>query len=257
MKELQRILPEFPRTPHLPFEPNLGAGDIVASDDEARSIFAWERKADGVKGVYGARTSIEEKIDGASCGMTLFEGHPVIRNRDHILRKGYIKDTSAKKQFVPAWGWFYDHMDSFESLLAHGEYSVYGEWMVAAHGIHYTRLPSLFIAYDIYDYGLNLFLPTNTARQILSECGFTTPVQFFDGELRDHYDSLAELTQKPAAWADDKVEGIYLKVYTDKEIVHRFKMVRADFKRGQYWDKKTITKNKVIRCQEGHQSSTS
>lgn len=133
----KRVLPAFPRTPHLPYKPNAGDGDIVATSAELLAIedLLW---------------TVEEKIDGASVGMALWEDEPLIRNRDHILRKGYVKETAAKKQFASIWGWFYNHKKAFEHINKLGPYSVYGEWCVAQHGIAYTKLPDWFIAYDLY-----------------------------------------------------------------------------------------------------------
>ena len=86
------LLPEFPRTLHLPYKPNTQHGDLVAHD--ADILFGDE-----------GNVWVEEKIDGASAGIAFIDGHPVIRNRSHILNKGFLKDTPAKKQFRPIWNW--------------------------------------------------------------------------------------------------------------------------------------------------------
>lgn len=71
------MIPEFPKTRHL----HQVDDSILLSDN----LF------------------IEEKVDGANCGMALIDGHPVIRNRTHVLNKGYVKkNTPAKIQFRPA-----------------------------------------------------------------------------------------------------------------------------------------------------------
>ncbi len=224
------LLPAFPQTPHLPHKPNTDRADKVATDAEAVVIF-------------NLPINVEEKIDGASCGMTIHEGEPIIRNRDHILRKGYVKDTAAKKQFASVWNWWYDHKETFEHLAGVGPYSVYGEWCVAQHGIHYTRLPDWFIAYDIYDYDRHLWLPPLRARTLLEAAGFVVPTLRFWGNFEGEYVNLEDWANLPSAWADGKAEGIYVKIADDKQITHRFKMVREDFVRGAHWNPEKYEKN--------------
>lgn len=232
----KRLLPAFPRTPHLPYKPNLEEDDLVAEESEVGSVFTLP-------------VSIEEKIDGASVGMTLMEGNPIIRNRDHILRKGYVKETAAKKQFASIFNWFYENKEKFEHIAGLGPLSVYGEWCVAQHGIRYDILPDWFIAYDVYNYEHDKFVKPPLARQWLEEAGFSLPRLIFQGEFKDGYDELS-------AWANEKsffcatevkAEGIYLKNYDSEWITHRFKMVRPGFARGQWWNPKAVTKNKLAK----------
>lgn len=224
----KRILPSFPRTLHLPYKPNASKDDVIAEEAEAAVVFEEE-------------VHIEEKIDGASVGLTIWEDHPLIRNRDHILRKGYMKDTPAKKQFTSLWNWWYDHRERFEKLEG---FSVYGEWMKAQHGIFYNRLPDWFIAYDLFDHKSGYFLAPRTARRLLQNVGFVVPVIRWKGKV-ESYDQFEELANMPATWADDKAEGVYVKVDNAEVVKHRFKMVRQDFLRGQFWDGKTMLKNKI------------
>ena len=91
----KRLLPDFGRTPHLPWNPNGTPDDVIASETEAKVIFSHQR------------VLVEEKIDGSCVGIHHTGKEPIIRNRTHILRKGYEKDTTAKLQFRPLWGWYY------------------------------------------------------------------------------------------------------------------------------------------------------
>lgn len=226
------ILPAFPRTPHLSFSTNISPDDVIASEKETDTIFSHQ-------------ITIEEKIDGASVGMTLHEKEPLIRNREHILRKGYVKETAAKKQFASIWNWFYQNKEKFENLRELGSFCIYGEWCFARHGIAYTKLPDYFIAYDIYDYEKDLFLPSPNSRSILTELGFSIPKLFFQGEFNEGYKNLTNLSEFQSEWADEKVEGIYIKLFDEEKITSRFKLVRNDFVRGKYWDSKKITKNQT------------
>ena len=224
------MLPAFPKTAHLPYKPNSDRTDSVATESEAGIIFTHP-------------INIEEKIDCASMGVVWKDGNPIVRNRDHILRKGFVKETAAKKQFASVWNWVYEKKEKFIQLSEMGSYSVYGEWCVAQHGIHYTGLPDWFIAYDIYDYEKNVFLSPPIARKMLSDLGFHIPHLFHQGIYDGDYESLEVLANKVSTLSTSKVEGIYIKVYDSGVITNRFKMVREDFKRGALWNPKVLQKN--------------
>ena len=226
---LKSKLPAFPRTAHLPHKPNASEDDIVAEAFEVSVVFQCP-------------VHVEEKIDGASMGMTLFDGYPVLRNRDHILKKGYLKDTPAKKQFVPAWNWFYKYQDRFRQLEG---YSVYGEWMWARHGIYYDRLPDWFIAYDVFDQNTGQFIEPILARKMLCDAGFAVPFVRYIGEI-DDYGHLEAMANQMSPWAENDSEGIYLKLDDGKQVTHHFKMVRKDFIRGRFWDGKKMMRNAII-----------
>jgi atypical dual specificity phosphatase len=229
----KEILPAFPKTPHLPHKPNTDFLDKVATEQEVAPL--WTQKI-----------NIEEKIDGSSCGMTIRDDEPLIRNRDHILRKGYHKkDSAAKMQFASVFNWWYENKARFKQLAEVGPYSVYGEWMIAQHGIHYTRLPDWFIAYDLFDQEKKIWVPPLSARNILENAGFTVPKLCFWGNFEGDYNDLEMMANLPAQWADSKAEGIYVKIADEKQtkILHRFKMVREDFVRGALWNPKELAKN--------------
>jgi hypothetical protein len=88
-------IPAFPSTPHLPYKPNMAVGDFAASESDAASLFASDE-------VY-----IFEKVDGANCAVMLDDdGEFLVRNKDHILKKGFLKkETPAKMQFRRLWNW--------------------------------------------------------------------------------------------------------------------------------------------------------
>lgn len=106
---------------HLPYKPNSKC-DKIATEIEASVIFS------------GKIVSIAEKIDGANCGMTYLDGHPVVRSRTKILRKGQYLKNPSQKQFANSWNWMYDNREKFTKLDQTGPYSVYGEWCVQSLG---------------------------------------------------------------------------------------------------------------------------
>jgi hypothetical protein len=238
----KHILPEYPRTLHLPWKPNTERNDVVAQPEEAKIIFE-------------KFCSVEEKVDGANCGMALVNGEAIIRNREFILSKGYNlrKRTPAKLQFGSAYTWFYEKQNKkkFETLHEIApNCSVFGEWVVAQHGIEYDCLPDWFIAYDLYDYELGHLIPPPTARKLLSEAGFYTAPVFKYGRVKD-YEELEHFCNTPSRLTTKgNVEGVYIKVWDDEKVTHRFKMVRESFVRGALWDHKILKKNKLAKARE-------
>ena len=228
----KRVLPDFGRTRHLPWRVNGTADDLVADVEYATDL------------IFGTDLTVEEKIDGACVGIRHTGEEPVIRNREHILRKGYLKDTPAKMQFRPLWGWYYDHRESFAELNdALGiEASVYGEWLYAKHTLYYDRLPSLFVAHSVYDPGEGCFVPQERAREALVGAGFSVP-RLIATQVPS-VEALYEWMDLDSEFGDCKVEGVYLKVFRGG-VTHRFKMVRPDFRSDSDWVHRPLVKNRV------------
>lgn len=232
-------LPEYPRTLHLPYKPNAKRDDLVASDKDVEDIFVNEN------------TYVEEKIDGANSAMMLISHHrdnevPLIRNRSHILSKGYNKATPAKAQFSSIWNWFYENKTKFRDLndLLGFEAGVYGEWLYALHGIRYDKLPSLFVPFDIYDHVNDYYLDTGFTRRCLEEVGFEIIPLLHKGKV-ENYEQLEAFCQQESPFASERREGVYIKVTDGTKIIKRFKMVRTDFEQGCHWSDTSITKNKL------------
>lgn len=224
MFHAKHILPEYPKTPHLPFNPNLQAGDTIAKDVILDS----------------PTLLIEEKIDGANCGAILLDGEFIVRNREHILQKGYIKkNTPAKVQFRPLWNWLYENKECFEKLNKHfgTDVGVYGEWLYALHGIVYDQLPSYFVALEVYIE--NEVIPPIEGRTALEAVGFICPPLLGKGSTT--YTELAALVQEKAVWGSEQREGVYL-----KDIGKRYKMLRPGYVQGSKWDSEKLTRQKVV-----------
>lgn len=226
------ILPDYPRTCHLPWNPNATRDDLIASEDECRIIFE------------SARTQVTEKVDGANVGMA--KG-PIIRNRNHILHKGYTARTAAKKQFAPIWNWYYEHAHLFDELerLAPGT-SVFGEWMLATHSVEYDVLPSYLLAFDLYDYQAERFVDPFEARGIMVAAGFTVVPELLSGPVADYGQLEALLGQRSPFSSTDLREGAYIKVGDGRWVTHRFKMVRHGFVAGSHFSTRPeIVKNRL------------
>lgn len=231
------ILPTLPKALKLPTDPSLTWEDLIPKDDMLR-VFVENS---------GSYINVEEKVDGSSLAMALLDEHPVIRTKDRILSKGELGKTPSQKQYANVWNWFYDNHRKFRRLEeAVGPCSVYGEWMVMQHGLEYDKLPSWFIAFDVYCHDRQEFLTPLMARGDLVSAGFTTsqkldytprPIRFLD---------YVELVDGPSQFTTKgNREGIYIKISNDNRVTHRFKMVRNDFVRGALFNDEKVIKNRL------------
>jgi hypothetical protein len=232
-----KLLPEYPRTRHLPYKPNAQRLDLIASEEEASIIFNNDN------------VNVTEKVDGANCGICFYEENFVIRNRSNILQKGksgHLR-TPAKLQFAPIWNWVYENREKFEKLVQLCGYqpTIYGEWLYALHGIQYDALPDYFMAYDLYDWEKSKFVKSGLARKLLSEAGFILTPLLYQGKV-PNYEFLEKFMEEKSPFSTlDKREGLYIKVCDDEQVVARFKRVRHDFIQGCRWDERKLTKNRL------------
>jgi ATP-dependent RNA circularization protein (DNA/RNA ligase family) len=231
----KNILPEFPRTLHLPLEPNAQSDDKIASDSDMYNFLS--------KSIV-----VQEKIDGASMGVSFYNGEPMVRNRSHILRKGYsARKTPAQQQFSRAWTWLYENCDKIKEVseLVGSQTSIFGEWLVARHTVAYDALPDWFVAYDIYDADAKKFLDPSLALEILETAGFAT-IKVIDTGIQTPTTLLAMRDGK-SAYNNSEREGIYLKSGDGQWCTGRYKMVAPWFKSDDNWNKKPLVKNACVR----------
>lgn len=233
------LLPKFPRTRHLPIDPNATRDDLILSTKEMDTVLS------------SGRTFIEEKVDGANCGVTIHPetGEPVIRNRNHILNKAYgRKGTPAKLQFAPLWNWYYNHADKIHKLADWLGFmpSIYGEWLYARHSVVYDELADYFIAFDVYDPHRRIFLNPDVWTDFANLAGFKTIPRIAVGNF--NADDLRDIRDGLSAYSSVNLrEGVYGKVCDDERVLYRFKMVRPDFITDDHWNTKPLVKNKLER----------
>jgi hypothetical protein len=228
MKNNKRhIAPDYPRIPHLPISNKIDIDDIVLDIKEYN-----------ISGYY------QEKVDGANCGISWDNG-PILRNRDHILRKGFPAKTPAKKQFVPAWNWLHDHEEDIKNVekIWGGKVTIYGEWLLAKHSIEYNNLPDYFLAYDIWSVEEGKFISPRICKTLL----LNTTISWIDAnkiEVRDEK-TILDLLDIESNYRNGNVEGIVIKTVddTDEWINDSYKVVRNDFTRQQNWNKQEMIKN--------------
>lgn len=230
IKNLYNLAPEYPRIPHLDKSiSNMTHDDIQIESKIKFPLTGWT----------------QEKLDGANMGVSWTSG-PVIRNRNNILKKGYIKkETPAKLQFRSSWNWLHAHNKDIqklsESLMT--PITVYGEWLYAKHSIYYDKLPDLFIAYDIYLSEYDEWLSPDKFELEMSQ----TNIKFIKPELKT-FNNISEIvveSEKSSKYRNGVREGIVIKLSDGRKVTESFKIVNKMFERREDFNEELI-KNKII-----------
>ena len=189
---------------------------------------------------------VQEKVDGANMGVSWSDG-PILRNRKHILKKGYIKtDTPAKIQFRSAWNWLHKHENDIKKVMkwCHSPITIYGEWMFAKHSIFYDKLPDLFLAYDIWCVDDQNFLSPDVVSEILDR----TSIQYIKSEklTLNSIQDIIQLSEKESDYRNGIREGIVIKTKDGRWVDDCFKVVNRYFERRSDFNEELI-KNKLIK----------
>ena len=250
---------KYPRTPHLEGS-RLQAGD----EDISRIPFCE---------IVGERIVVEEKCDGANCGVSFDgDGALLLQSRGHYLTGGY-----SERHYALFKQWANVHRDAFYRVLG-ARYILYGEWLYAKHAVYYNDLPHYFLEFDVFDRTAGLFLDTASRRALLSALpvrsvpvlvqgtfstlselkGFLGPSRYM---REPHLESLRQYcreagldAEKYCAETDASplMEGLYIKMEADGAVQRRMKFVRASYLQGiaeddTAWLQRTIIPNQ-LRC---------
>lgn len=228
---------KYPRTRHIE------GSRLQAGDEDLKSV-----KFEFIRDKY---IVVEEKVDGANAGISFDEkGNLLLQSRGHFLNGGY-----GEKQFSLFKMWANVNKHELQSILG-SRYVMYGEWLYAKHTVFYDELTHYFMEFDIYDKVENKFLSTKKRKEMLKEHGFIISVLvLYEGKLS----KLKELTSflgksnfksencqnvlkkqceelnlsfeiaSKQTDASDLMEGLYIKLESDDEVIGRFKYVRSSF----------------------------
>ena len=227
---------KYPRTPHL-------EGSRLQAGDEDLSQVPFSH----LKGKY---LVIEEKVDGANTAISFDEdGSLLLQSRGHYLTGGY-----RERHYNLFKQWAMVHKDAFYSVLG-TRYILYGEWLYAKHTVYYDNLPHYFLEYDIYDRETKKFLSTKKRREMLEglpilsvpvlKVGYFNKLDDITKLLGDSLyitpnkkQNLKETAiklnldwEKVLKETDDSIlmEGLYIKVESEDEVLERLKYVRYSF----------------------------
>lgn len=229
IKNLRNIAPDYPRIPHFSKAiSNMTHDDIVTESNIQFPLTAW----------------VQEKVDGANMGISWTSG-PLIRNRNNILKKGYIEtDTPAKLQFRPAWNWIHEHGDDIRKISKElmSPITIYGEWLLAKHSLEYNKLADWFLAYDIYLVEENRFLSPDKFESLMSK----TKIKYIKPELVTfkNIDDVIKFSERNSIYREGIGEGIVIKISDGESTTDSFKVVNKYFTRRGDFNEELI-KNKI------------
>lgn len=229
-------LKKYPRTPHL-------EGSRLQPGDEDLSQVPFSV-------IKGRHIVVEEKIDGANTAISFDKnGQLLLQSRGHYLTGGY---RERHYNFLKQWAAI--HADAFWDVLG-TRYILYGEWMYAKHTVFYDKLPHYFLEFDIFDREEQLFLDTHRRHEMLKNLPVVSVPVLAEGEFSskeklvsllgdsrfisdDHIGALLRISEKLGLDADRQcretdssrtMEGLYIKVEENGQVVDRMKFVRPSF----------------------------
>lgn len=227
---------KYPRTPHI-------EGSRLQPGDEDLSQIPF----DSIKDRY---LVIEEKCDGANSAISFnADGELLLQSRGHYLTGGYReRHYNLMKQWANA------HRDVFFELLG-TKYIMYGEWMFAKHTVFYDALPHFFLEFDIFDRERGVFLDTASRHEMLTEMPVVSVPVLGSGYYKTKEDMLLLLGQSGYVTGNQRknltetavrlgldperncketdlsglMEGLYIKVEENGQVIDRMKYVRPAF----------------------------
>lgn len=227
---------KYPRTPHI-------EGSRLQPGDEDLSQIPF---AD----IVGKNLVIEEKCDGANSAISFDEnGKLLLQSRGHYLTGGY-----RERHFNLFKQWAMVHKGVLYEVLGK-RYIMYGEWMYAKHTVYYDALPHYFLEFDILDRETGIFLDTKRRHEMLKNLPVVSvPVlgtgiyhskeemmkllgksRYVTGNQRESlYQAAEKMGLDPERNCDETelsglMEGLYVKVEENGQVVDRMKYVRAAF----------------------------
>lgn len=229
-------LKKYPRTPHL-------EGSRLQPGDEDLSQIPFST-------IRGKHIVIEEKVDGANSAISFGpDGQLLLQSRGHYLTGGYReRHYNLMKQ------WAGIHRDALFAVLG-TRYILYGEWLYAKHTVYYDRLPHYFLEFDIFDREEGIYLDTHRRHTMLRDLPVLSVPVLAEGKFdkredvlsllgKSHYiseekqASLCSVSQKLGLDPErqcretdpsNTMEGLYIKVEENGQVVERLKYVRASF----------------------------
>lgn len=233
MRKLNKwvVSPEFHRIPHFNKDISNMTHDDICTESEIQ---------------FPIKCYVQEKIDGANMGVSWLNDGPVLRNRKHILNKGYSKiKTPAKKQFTSAWNWIHKHESDIKKAekIWESPITIFGEYMWAKHSIEYNKLPDWFIAYDIWSVNDEKFLSPIMVDQILSQTSikYIKPIETTLNSVQD----IISLSEMESSYRDGIVEGIVIKTSNGDFLNQSWKVVNSKFERREDFNS-CLIKNSLI-----------
>ena len=233
---IEDVIIKYPRTPHI-------QGSRLQPGDEDLSQRPFSD-------IAGKSVVLEEKIDGANSAVSFTEnGELRLQSRGHFLTGGY-----RERHYDLLKQWAVVQQNKLYEVLG-SRYIMYGEWMYAKHSIYYDMLPHYFMEFDVLDRETNKFLDTPSRHELLKNLPVCHVSVLASGKFNsldevlkylgdskyiseNHIKHLREDAGKLGLDADQicretdasrTMEGIYIKIEENGEVVDRMKFVRNTF----------------------------
>ena len=266
---MQPEIRKYVRTPHI-------RGSRFQSDDHDMEAVAWEELA-------GKHLVIEEKVDGANCGVSFdTNGDMYLQSRGHYLRGG-----PREKHFNLLKQWTACKQEELYCILG-DRYVMYAEWLLAKHTVFYDALPHYFMEFDILDKKDNVFLSTSARARVLNGTSKRSMVPvpgdsivpvlvLAEGKFKK-LDELKAMIVRSNFITDERLnnltksatnagvspeeavkhtdmsplmEGLYVKWEEDGEVKGRYKFVRESFtnsilEQETHWHDRPIVENGLL-----------
>lgn len=247
---------KYPRTPHL-------EGSRLQKGDEDLSQIPFNI----IKDKY---LVIEEKVDGANTGISFNDGELLLQSRGHFLTGGY-----RERHYNLFKQWANNYKYALYEVLGE-RYIMYGEWLYAKHSIYYDKLPNYFLEFDVYDKENKVFLSTDRRHELLKNLDVKSVPVLASGKFQkledileflgnsnyiseNHRDNLRNEAHKynqdvERVFKETEntmlMEGLYIKVEENGQVVDRMKYVRYSFlqtveESNTHWLDRTIIPNKL------------
>lgn len=244
---------KYPRTVHL-------EGSRLQPGDEDLTQVAYRDLPPGC-------LIVEEKLDGANAAFSFAsDGAVRLQSRGHYLTGG-----PRERHFAFFKAWVDGHRWSLWDRLG-DRYVVYGEWVYAKHTIFYDALPHYFHEFDVLDRETGAFLSTRRRRALLDGLPIVSVPVLWEGHERPPLEAwVGRSRYKSERWRQrlvesasaqgleververqtdpsDQMEGLYIKVESDEEVLLRCKWIRASFltsviDSGSHWLQRPIVPN--------------
>jgi ATP-dependent RNA circularization protein (DNA/RNA ligase family) len=220
---------KFPRTSHLVDTGSVSRDDLVADKNLILPFLSTE-------------IIVEEKVDGANLGISIDEDWKLtFQNRSHYVT------SATSQQWKGLETWTKQHPELYQIL--NPSLILFGEWMYAKHSIHYTKLPDLFLVFDIFDKKEKQFWSVKRRNELLAETTLKTVPEISRGKFTK--DQLLNFLTQSSKFYNGPVEGIYLRRENSEYLSHRSKIVRSDFLQTnedgevEHWSKGKLVRNIV------------
>jgi len=208
---------------------------------------------------------VEEKMDGTQVGISFDKNGKVA-----IQSRGSYISSEPEYSLLKQWVWQH-HAALFDRLTS--RYILFGEWLYAKHTIFYDLLPDYFLEFDVYDRENEIFLSTLSREKFWENCEFIFSVRVIDALTTPTENVLNTLLTKSAFISEDAfyhmneiekkqtdtiglMEGLYLKIEDQSQVIERYKLVRTEFiqkivESGSHWKNRELKLNKLRAIKQG------